>query len=321
MSSNFIRQRAPHEITALEYQPFAIKEDVEIHMYCSEAPCGDASMELVMGAQADPTPWTETPPAIPSAVLLSSGSSAYDSDLPLLRGRSHFAYLGAVRLKPSRPDAPETMSKSCTDKLSHAQATSLLSSLTSLLLTPRTAYLTSLVLPKSQHVPSGTTRAFGLTGRMANANSVLAQKPEAREAGYTFRPFEIKSTEREFRYSRRSNPLTCKPVPSNLSAVYTPRFQESLIGGVLQGRKQFDARGASMICRKRMWGTVLDVATMAALPILVEVLNAPSYGEVKKQTMLAIRKDVKEAVRKFVLSGWAENVGDESFSLDVDGKV
>lgn len=38
-------------------QPFAIREDVKIHMYSSKSPCGDASMELVMSAQDDPTPW------------------------------------------------------------------------------------------------------------------------------------------------------------------------------------------------------------------------------------------------------------------------
>jgi tRNA-specific adenosine deaminase 1 len=29
-------------------QPFELQDDVGIHMYCSECPCSDASMELVM---------------------------------------------------------------------------------------------------------------------------------------------------------------------------------------------------------------------------------------------------------------------------------
>lgn len=57
-------------------------------MYSSEAPCGDASMELIIEAQVDPRPW-----------------SMHDSDEgtpQMLRGRGGFAELGIVRRKPGR---------------------------------------------------------------------------------------------------------------------------------------------------------------------------------------------------------------------------
>ena len=317
--SNLLRQREPGEITSLEYQPFTIKDDVEIHMYCSEAPCGDASMELVMEAQEDPTPWTETPPAVPvlSEPLPQPDRAAPEGEVLLLRGRSHFSYLGAVRLKPSRPDAPQTLSKSCTDKLAHSQVTSLLLSLTSLLVTPRNAYLTSLILPKSQCIPTATARAFGPSGRMSDTNTLLKQSQGIQEAGYAFRPFEVRTTDREFQYSRRSIPPPNKPVPSNLSAVYTPRFQETLIGGVLQGRKQFDPRGASLICRKSIWKAVMEVGALTAVPALIETLKGSTYMDVKESEVLIARKEAKKVVRERVLKGWVANKGDGHFSSGV----
>jgi tRNA-specific adenosine deaminase 1 len=37
--SKYVRRRRADEITPNNFQPFTIKEDVKLHMYCSEAPC------------------------------------------------------------------------------------------------------------------------------------------------------------------------------------------------------------------------------------------------------------------------------------------
>jgi tRNA-specific adenosine deaminase 1 len=216
IQSRFIVRRESDEITTLaaaaaHSQPFSLREDVQIHMYCSEAPCGDASMELVMDAQEDATPWTTAPEVVESSIN--------SSEITVLRGRSHFSRLGAVRLKPSRPDAPPTLSKSCTDKLTLHQCTSLLSSLTSLLISPKNAYITTLVLPRSQYVESACTRAFSASGRMFNVSS------QDWVGGYRFRPFRVETTEREFGYSRRSVGVAERGVGCNLGAVCTPIVQ------------------------------------------------------------------------------------------------
>ena len=88
-TSTILQRRKVCEVSgAQKLQPFGIREGLRIMMYCSEAPCGDASMELVMEAQSDPTPW----PVIPSSEGAASG----------LLGRGSFAQLGIVRRKPCK---------------------------------------------------------------------------------------------------------------------------------------------------------------------------------------------------------------------------
>ena len=80
------RRQAPEMSEAQGLQPFSVRKDLRIIMYCSEAPCGDASMELVMEAQDDPAPWPVT----------VSGEGATSG----LLGRGSFSQLGVVRRKP-----------------------------------------------------------------------------------------------------------------------------------------------------------------------------------------------------------------------------
>ena len=295
-ASDYIRRRSTEEYSDYEQQPFSIRDNISIHMYCSEAPCGDASMELVMDAQEDPTPWVSDPSTVSTP-----------------RGRSNFSLLGIVRCKPSRSDAPPTQSKSCTDKLALKQATSLLSSTTSLLVAPRNAYLQSLILPTSQVVPPACERAFSRSGRLKD---LLTPSIDAWQGGYCFHPFEIRTTKREFAWSRRSMESSEKVIATNLSAVWTPSWQETLIGGVLQGKKQLDPRGASAVCRRNMWKTALQVAAAVGITKLVEVLGKSKYKEIKESQAFEQRKKVKDDMRRDGLKGWVRNVGADEFSLE-----
>lgn len=306
-SSKWVRKRCEAESIEHENQAFAIRDDVRIYMYCSEAPCGDASMELIMDAQEDATPWTRPPPTVSDASL--------PMDQTALRGRSNFSHLGAVRCKPSRPDAPPTMSKSCTDKLALAQATSLLSSVTSLHIHPRNAYIDTLILPSSQHVPIACSRAFSSSGRFKDVID------KGWTAGYQWKPFNVQGTIREFAWSRRSVPAGQKAMPSNMSAVYTPAWQETLIGGVLQGRKQFDPRGASAICRRSVWITAARLACVMGGPPAALVSGRRTYRGVKDAEELASRKQVKEHVKQIALKGWVKNTGDDGFELEEENRV
>ncbi|KAF1829020.1 tRNA-specific adenosine deaminase [Decorospora gaudefroyi] len=305
-TSPFIRQLTSqdHAKSPSEQQPFTIRDHVSIHMYCSEAPCGDASMELTMALQPDATPWTSAPPTLQTAIP----SPSLEPTTLSLRGRSNFSHLGIVRAKPSRPDAPPTHSKSCTDKLCLKQATSLLSSTTSLLMSPRNAYIKTLVLPESQLVAGACERAFAPTGRLKELNA------GGWTGGYALNPFTVQPTSREFTWTRRARPAAEKAVPSNLSAVWTPNWQETLIGGVLQGRKQTDPRGASRISRRGMWMEAIRLAGQLGIPAVLDVLRKKTYGDTKTGEEVESRERVKSDVRR-VLGGWVVNAGDDDFHI------
>ena len=88
-NSPVLQRRQIHEMSELQdLQPFSIRRGLRIMMYCSEAPCGDASMELVMEAQDDPTPWPIDVPGV--------GTTSR------LLGRGSFSQLGIVRRKPCK---------------------------------------------------------------------------------------------------------------------------------------------------------------------------------------------------------------------------
>ncbi|KAL2150311.1 hypothetical protein VTH82DRAFT_7987 [Thermothelomyces myriococcoides] len=285
-----------------------------------------------MSSQDDATPWEEPPPLCPSpsSPPPSSSSEPTTTTTTTLLGRSFFSRLGIVRRKPSRADAPPSLSKSCSDKLALHQCTSLLCSLASLFVCPRGVYLASLVLPASQHSPAACRRCFSADppdGRMA---SLDAERPAWRDAGYGFHPFWVQVTEKEFEFSRRGirakgtagaagggRGEEIKVVASNLAVAWTAggEVEEGLIGGVLQGRKGFDPKGASLTSRRKMWAAAVEVASTLGDKTILGGLAMGSYDEVKGGHLLEGRRRVKDQVRGEVLKGWLRNTGDEDFSL------
>lgn len=307
LASEFVRVRTPEERSKSHFQPFAINDDIELHMYCSEAPCGDASMELTQAAQVDGEPWAV--PAKASQTLSDESPSG-----PELHGRSYFSELGTIRRKPSRPDAPPTLSKSCSDKLALKQCTSLLSSPVSLLISPSNAYLKSFTLPKSQHSETGCQRAFSPEGRMS------ALKGKSWDGCYRYQSFEVKTTEKEFVYSRRHNPQPSEVFKSsNVSASWIGDGQkgslETTINGTIQGRKQFDVRGASRVCKSSMLKLALEISALVAIPTIQRCLGSGTYGEMKRSQSLEGRQMVKREAWEKGLKGWIRNEGGEGFSI------
>lgn len=255
-------------------------------------------MELTMSAQEDPTPWSVPAPSA--------------SDDPQLPGRQYFSHLGIVRRKPSRPDAPPTLSKSCSDKLALAQATSLLSSSAALLINPANAYLSALILPSAVFVPDAFRRCF--SDRMGAVSSVTWP------GGYRFQAVQPAVTSVEFTFSRREVAQRSggAVAPCNVSAVWGVQgLEEGLVNGVLQGKKAFTERGASSLSRRRLWELAADVAGLLGEEGvgIRQALAEASYGAMKESQYLAQRREVKGLVREEALKGWVRNVGDDDFVI------
>jgi tRNA-specific adenosine deaminase 1 len=361
-SSAFLRRRDEDELQAAAGatgapwagQPFAWRDDVRLHMYCSEAPCGDASMELTMAAQDDASPWDvpaavlsalPTPPGLSPSSLDPDSSDPNDKSstdmpdmatattstttTPMLPGRAYFSHLGLVRRKPARADAPPTLSKSCSDKLALRQCTSVVGGVASLVVAP--AYLDGVILPVSQHSATGCERAFSARGRMgAYVDASRGSSSSSQDGGgggsgggYGFRAFTVKTTALEFAWSKRSIEARvggdkARMAASNLAVAWTGHgLEEATLGGTLQGRKAFDPRGASFASRRRMWALATEVTGLLGdgMMEVQEVLSATRYVDVKRSRLSEARRRVKEDVTANALKGWARNEGDDGFSL------
>lgn len=240
--SPFVRRREHKTDTSdpedRPWPPFELLPDITIYMYCTCAPCGDASMELCMAAQEDATPW-EVPSGHPSHA--DENTSRHESDNPvneLLDGRAHFSRLGVVRRKPARMDAESTRSKSCSDKLALRQVSSLLSYETSLLVAPtRNAYLAGLILPEAEISQEGCERSFGESGRMKalNGSTWPTESGNSERHGYRFQPFTVLSIPNSqlsqlWAFGKPAPPAAQEPAPngavqkkskpSNVSAIW-----------------------------------------------------------------------------------------------------
>lgn len=195
-SPPYVRRRSSNTIPEDNaWPPLELIPDIRIYMYCTCAPCGDASMELCMAAQEDPTPWE-----LPEQSLSKNDDNDNETEDTKLVGRAHFSLLGVVRRKPARIDAESTRSKSCSDKLALRQVSSLLSYETSLLVAPTmNAYLEGIVLPEEEISWVACERAFGAMGRMRRLNRRGWPHDPANDRehgnhqpyGYRFRPFHI----------------------------------------------------------------------------------------------------------------------------------
>jgi len=309
-TSPFIRRRTRleherHAPASIDWPPFELQPDVKFYMYCTCAPCGDASMELCMESQKDATPWEVRRQT-------DLGPDAESAEDNLLDGRAHFSLLGIVRRKPARTDAESTRSKSCSDKIALRQVSSLLSCETARLVAPTVnAYLAGLILPEDEISRVACDRSFGANGRMSPlvGRSWPDIKDEESQIGFRFQPFDILSVPAEEvqalwpfakpKSTADSESASKKSKPGNVSAVWTaaPSYShscaispdtgsktlpvlrrsetgiyETLINGVKQGNKASapGARGASSLSRAKLWALLNDIVALRACHVSLE---------------------------------------------------
>ena len=302
-------------------RPFKLKDNISIHFFTTEAPCGDASMEILM--QSFPsdaaTPWAV------------NGDTAIT-----LQGRGHFSLLGLVRRKPARADAEASLSKSCTDKLAVKQFTSSLSFPADLFIqrSPN-AYINSIVVYAGQYHPAGYQRAFGPAGRLSNFSG----------SGHFFdiQPLPVDFSAFAFgrEQPRPSGPSQAQSKASNISALWVqptgtnrPEVVEALINGVKQGYKQWDERStkASVVSRKALWdlgkkiGNSLEQCQSQEgsdsrkirpetswLKALKSTLSSNTYVKAKTSDLRRIYQERRSLVTDS-LGNWTANTGDGDWS-------
>ena len=286
--------------------PFEVHPSVQIYLFCTEPPCGDASMDTLIASKDEDNskPWT-----------LPKNSSQAETDV--LHGRGYFSELGIVRRKPSRADAEPTLSKSCTDKLALRQFTGLLSFPTRLFIrSSLAAYLHALVLPVEKVSKAACDRAFGSEGR-------LKPLKEIDFAGdYAFRPFDIKPVyggTNTFAFTKPTSAQAGRK-PGNVAAVWTAGpggtetgLSETIIRGVKQGYRPGNPYKASALCRRKLWELGNEINVLMHETGLRPALHKDHcYTQAKAQDR--DRYQVKKVVTN-VLGGWTKNAGDDAWSL------
>lgn len=280
--SKYIRKMVkPRSMTSSsETCKYAPAPGIRVHMFVSEAPCGDCSLANTATVYADrkDEEWKRE--------LELAGPNGP------LRGRDHFLHVGYVRTKPGRADAPLSLSKSCSDKLTLKQFTSLLNGSTSQLIQDRlhTAspsspspgpgfYLNTLIVPKGELHDEDFQRCF--RDRVSSVE----------DSHKHF--FSYTSTSVDFAHSRRTAKGADgkKPKPCPYAIVHVEGVaSEGTIMGVRQGFRPFTGRGASCVSRYEM---AIRVRQLLGLEGTNRYLEFKQLNEQRRKTKDRVYKVLK----------------------------
>lgn len=218
---------------AVDGLSFKVPDHWSFALYISKLPCGDSSMDTLEEEDLN------------SYNIENTDACQYleQNNHTLLRGRFNYQKKGFVRTKPGRKDSKITLSKSCSDKLSVRQVTSMLNSINwELFDTP--IYLKYIIIPNlDEHALVGLERSFK---RLCNHPS--------------FNALRFVSGSQTF----CDDKITQDQQPSSMSSISLnvhnngEEFQEAILNGVKNGfyvksKKPLRKSCESIVSRLSQW--------------------------------------------------------------------
>ncbi|PFH52543.1 hypothetical protein AMATHDRAFT_139845 [Amanita thiersii Skay4041] len=295
---------------------YSLLAGVELNLYISSIPCGDASMRYLTATQNEEM--ARLKDLVPNGTipgdLLSNNSG-------ISRGRDVYARLGVLRTKPGRADSPPTICMSCSDKIALWNVVGIQGALGSRLFTP--LYLTSIVIGEvaeldgtmKSTITEDCERAFW--GRLAGE---IRDLPD----GYSVHKPAIHFTTLPFMHSRtQREKLSPGSSSSNESLCWVAERTsfEVLINGFKHGvspKHRLRDKSRPLVCKLSLFQCLNSLHSI--LQSITNMKVSQTYHDLKKaekqyQRVKSVLKDDKAP-----FSGWIRS-GESWESFFVNGEV
>ncbi|KAK4683647.1 tRNA-specific adenosine deaminase 1, partial [Tremellales sp. Uapishka_1] len=307
-AGRIVRGESHRNVLVASKGKFRLIAGVQVCLYVSVLPCGDASMLHTAAHQ----------PA--SMALLKSTSSSISptsmTHMGTVRGRNGYEQYGAIRTKPGRADSSPAISLSCSDKLASYSVTGLQGALLSELYDP--IYIDHVVVGGVEMAaPAGIVLPEGVCW-WDKIKQELERALYGRLEGIRDRPSspyrlnrpEIHLTTIEFPDSKPAIARTSahEPVPSvnallHITSSYPPTseviFNGCKQGGVWKspGTKLIVDRARSKVCKYELMKEYLVLRDLLDMPSLS---LTTTYHDLKHPTLSAYQ-DAKAILRGSVI--------------------